>query len=103
MVTAPSLKDAPCRSPTRFSGAITSPAKRAGLLEDRLGEVEGQVAVKPLREGAVEPGDMAHGEDHLGHGRAIGHEFLPRGTVDVGLRLKIEITTRRFDRIDQSA
>ena len=51
--------------------------KGAGLLEHGLGQVEGQVAVKPLRKGAVEPADMAHGEDHLGHGRAIGHEFLP--------------------------
>ena len=29
MVTAPSFNGVPCRSPTRLSGAITSPAKRA--------------------------------------------------------------------------
>jgi hypothetical protein len=60
--------------------------KGACLLKDGLHQVEGEIAVEPLREGPVEAANVTHGEDHLGHRRAIGHVGPPEG---VGLRLPL--------------
>ena len=56
----------------------------ARLLEDRLDEIEREIAVQLLGDRAVEAGDVAHGEDHLGDRRAIAHGIsghLPSGPV----------------------
>ena len=49
----------------------------ARLLEDRLDEIEREIAVQPLGDRAVEAGDVAHGEDHLADRRAIAHRDSP--------------------------
>jgi hypothetical protein len=45
----------------------------AGLLENGLHQVEREVAVETLRDGAVQAGHMAHGEDDVGDRCAVGH------------------------------
>ena len=84
VVTSPSFQCAGFRSPSTFSGAITSPLNFAAFFEHGLGRVEAGVLEAGQLRDLVDIGEFVDDEQHVLDGGGVAHSRFPEMQSEKG-------------------